>query len=127
MTTKSQPTTVKEQTTNNVTSERLSRLRSLNDRLRVSGRGGIVQMTRGVACLPPSEVFAIFEGIAAFEDFTKDNDPWGEHDCAVQTIGGHRVIWKIDYFDRSRTFHSPDPSNPKVTVRILTVMLAEEY
>ena len=37
------------------------------------------------------------------------------------------AIWKIDYYDRSRSHHSPDAADPKVTLRVLTVMLAGEY
>ena len=43
------------------------------------------------------------------------------------TVNGNRVIFKIDYLDRSRRIHSPDPADPKVTVRVMTVMLADEY
>jgi Protein of unknown function (DUF3768) len=34
----------------------------------------------------------------------------------------HRI-----YFDRSLNYHSPDPTDPAVTVRVITVMLAAEY
>jgi hypothetical protein len=34
----------------------------------------------------------------------------------------HRI-----YFDRSLNHHSPDPTDPAVTVRVITVMLADEY
>ena len=39
-------------------------------------------------------------------------------------VGGERVLWKIDYFDRALTNHSPDPTDPAVTTRVLTIMLA---
>ena len=38
---------------------------------------------------------------------------------------GHTIFFKIDYFDPTLTLHSPDPSDPVVSV--ITIMLAEEY
>lgn len=69
----------------------------------------------------------IIAAVAAFSDFTQDNDPHHEHDCAVMTVDEHRIIWKIDAYDREMTFASPDPADPAVTVRVLTIMLADEY
>jgi hypothetical protein len=107
--------------------ERAARIKALNDELRKEGRGGMVLVTCGVAALDPQTVYEILAAVAAFDDFSADNDPWGEHDCAVMTVADIRVIWKIDYYDRDRRYHSPDPADPKVTVRVLTIMLAEEY
>jgi hypothetical protein len=107
--------------------DRQARLRALNDKLRIYGQGGVVVMTDGIAGLGASAVNGIFAAVAAFDDFNADNDPWGEHDCAVMTVNGTRIIWKIDYYDRSRRYHSPDAADPKVTVRVLTVMRADEY
>jgi hypothetical protein len=36
-------------------------------------------------------------------------------------------MFKIDYYDKSLEFGSPDPADPTVTERIITIMLAEEY
>ena len=104
-----------------------ARIRDLNDRLRTTSRGGMVVMTDGIAGLGTETVAQIFAAVAAFTDFNADNDPWGEHDCARLEVNGHWVIWKVDYYDRSRRIHSPDAADPKVTVRVLTVMLADEY
>jgi hypothetical protein len=103
------------------------RIRELNDRLRKTGRGGIVLMTNGIAALGLERVNAIFAAIARFDAFTPDSDPWAEHDCASLKVSDINVLWKIDYYDRDRQFHSPDPSDPKVTVRVLTVMRSDEY
>jgi len=103
------------------------KIRRLNDLLRTTGDGGHVVVTVGIAALPPEEIAAIVNAVAAFDDFTPDNDPHGEHDCASLEAGGHSLIWKIDTYDLSLTRHSPDPADPTVTARVLTVMLSEEY
>jgi Protein of unknown function (DUF3768) len=107
--------------------QRAARIRDLNDRLRTTGRGGMVVLTNGIGALGLLAVNQIFAAVASFTDFTPDSDPWAEHDCGLLSVGGKQVIWKIDYLDRSRRYHSPDPTDPKLTVRVLTVMLAEEY
>ena len=106
---------------------RLTVIGELSDRLRTTERGGMAVLTDGVASLGPETVATIFAAVRRFADFNPDNDPWGEHDCASLTVGEIRLIWKIDTYDRSLAALSPDPADPKVTVRVLTVMLADEY
>lgn len=84
-------------------------------------------ITAGIQALGNDVVDRILNAVAAFEDFTPDNDPHNEHDCATMVVKGVRIIWKIDYYDEGLTCASPDPSDPSVTRRVLTVMLAEEY
>ena len=62
-----------------------------------------------------------------FDDFTVDNDPYGEHDFGTLDVMGHKICWKIDYFDEHMDCASPDPADANVTSRILTIMLASEY
>lgn len=107
--------------------DKVGKIRELNDRLRKYGHGGMWLATIGISSLPPEDMRSVYEAVLTFDGFNPDNDPHGEHDCAVQTVGDAKIIWKIDYYDRARQFHSPDPSDPKVTVRVLTVMLASEY
>lgn len=107
--------------------DRVDRIRDLNDHLRKTGRGGVYLISSGLAALGCDSVERILLAVAAFSAFTLDNDPHGEHDSAVLNVEDHTILWKIDYYDRTRTYHSPDPANPKLTVRVLTVMLASEY
>ena len=62
-----------------------------------------------------------------FDDFCHANDPHEEHDFGAFDADGHMIMFKIDYFDESLTYHSPDPADPSVTKRVITIMLAEEY
>ena len=107
--------------------EQLARIRALNDRMRVWGRGGIILFTDGIAALGPDAVEKVFDAVRRFDRFDEGNDPHGEHDFSGLEVDGRSVFWKIDYYDRSRQAGSPDPADEKVTVRVLTVMLAEEY
>ena len=67
----------------------------------------------GIAALGLAGVDRILAAVASFSDFTTDNDPHGEHDCAVVELDGITVIWKIDYYDLTLTFLSPDPANAR--------------
>ena len=84
-------------------------------------------MIRGIIALGLSHQLRILEAVAAFDAFDPDNDPYGEHDFGALEIEGERILFKIEYFDRALTGHSPDPADPTVTTRVLTIMLGEEY
>jgi Protein of unknown function (DUF3768) len=106
---------------------RTARIRALNDRLRTAGLGGDVVLSGGVAALPGPVLVAVMAAVQAFDRFSPDNDPFGEHDCAALEVDGRRVLFKIDYHDAGLRGGSPDPADPGATRRVLTIMLAEEY
>jgi Protein of unknown function (DUF3768) len=108
----------------NLTTERI---RALNDELRRNLPSGHAVMTTGVAALGPEAVARIVKTIAVYDDFCHANDPFEEHDFGSFKVDGHTIFFKIDYFDNSRSYHSPDPSDPSVTERVITIMSAEEY
>jgi Protein of unknown function (DUF3768) len=102
-------------------------IRTLNDELRQNLSAGTALITAGVAALGAEAVERIVKTIAVYDDFCHANDPYEEHDFGVFEVDGHKIFFKIDYFDKSRILHSPDPSDPSVTERVITIMFAEEY
>lgn len=84
-------------------------------------------MTAGVQAKGPVFVIAAVSAVRAFDAFVADDDPHGEHDFGAFDLSGERLFWKIDCYDKDLAFGSPDPTDPSVTRRILTVMLASEY
>jgi Protein of unknown function (DUF3768) len=102
-------------------------IRALNDELRQNFATGTALMTAGVAALGAEVVMRIVKTIAVYDDFCHANDPHEEHDFGSFEIDSQTIFFKIDYFDKSRCYHSPDPSDPSVTERVITIMLADEY
>jgi Protein of unknown function (DUF3768) len=104
-----------------------ARIRALNDELRQRLIGGMAVITPGIAALGQEAVARIVKTIEVYDDFCHANDPHEEHDFGAFDADGNRVFFKIDYYDETLTVHSPDPSDPAVTKRVITIMLAEEY
>jgi hypothetical protein len=106
---------------------RPEKIRDLNDQFRQNLQGGSIVITAGVHVLGLVRLIQLVERVTTFDQFTADNDPYGEHDFGAFEHGGERFFWKIDYFDKSLTIGSPDPTDPDITCRVLTLMLASEY
>jgi len=105
-----------------------AKTRELNDRFRTHGEGnGSVMLTAGVQALGTQKVAMIMSTIRCFDTFTPEQDPWEEHDFGVLNVAGHKIFWKIDYYDLSLKHGAEDPANPETTYRALTIMLDHEY
>jgi len=102
-------------------------IRALNDKLRQDLTTGTALITAGIAALGAEAVARIVKTIAVYDDFCHANDPYEEHDFGSFEVDGHKLFFKIDYYDKTRRCHSPDPADPSVTERVITIMLAEEY
>jgi len=89
---------------------------------------GKVYMSAGIAALPPEMQICIWAEVRNFDQFTADNDPYGEHDFgAFDYPGAGRIFWKIDYYAPDMKRGSENPADISQTVRVLTIMLACEY
>lgn len=105
-----------------------NRIRDLNDAMRRAGPTcGRWMMTQGVMAEGPVFMLLATKAVQTFSDFTPDNDPYGERDFGAFDLAGQRMFWKIDYYDRDLRYGSNDASNPSITTRVLTIMLASEY
>jgi uncharacterized protein DUF3768 len=104
-------------------------IRTLNDELRRNlGRDSqLAFMTPGIAALGPETVGQIVKTVSVYDDFCHANDPHEEHDFGSFEAAGQMIFFKIDYYDLTLTYHSPNPADPSVTRRVITIMLSEEY
>ena len=112
---------------NDKSDAKTARIRELNDALRVHGTGGRVMLTVGIQALGQEKIRKIMDAIRAFNEYTEDNDPYSERDFAKVVVDGVKVFYKIDYYDTKLEYASPDPADPTLTCRVMTIMLASEY
>ena len=108
-------------------------IRDLNDRFRKGDPAvpGRILVTPGVQALivgqSPEYGGDVLAEVRRFDTFHSDNDPHGEHDFGGFEYLGKRLFWKLDYYAPDMQHGSEDPADTAQTVRILTIMLAEEY
>ena len=102
-------------------------IQTLNDNFRKTFTGGRVLLTAGIDSKPVDDIANIMMLVRNFNNFTPDNDPYGEHDFGSLIYKGDKIFWKIDYYDLNNEYLSENPADPTITNRVLTIMLAEEY
>lgn len=106
------------------------RIRLLNDALRMGvfrGEHDRVVMTAGISAQGDEFIQRAVRAVAEFTDFTPDCDPYEEHDFGEVTVDDQKIFFKYDYYGLAMDGLSPDPADPAVTARVLTIMLAHEY
>lgn len=104
-----------------------ARIRALNDAFRKAFVGGKVLLTVGVSELPDPDRAAVLDKVRKFDAFDANNDPHGEHDFVEVEHAGERYFAKIDYYAPDLRFGSEQPAEPERTIRVLTIMRADEY
>lgn len=102
-------------------------IRTLNDHLRQTFSGGRVVMTQGVHALTDATIARVFKAVRDFDEFSEDNDPYKTHEFGMFDLDGQRLMFKVDAYDKSLEYGSPNPADATVTTRVLTILLASEY
>ena len=104
------------------------KIAELNDLFRKGDRSlGIVTATTMVKALSPERQRALFRLIRNFDNFEPGNDPYGEHDFGRVDLDEEGYFFKIDYYDQNLEGGSEDPSDIKLTKRVMTIMHRSEY
>jgi len=102
-------------------------IRDMNDQFRRTLVGGQVLITPGILDLGDQMAIEGLKRVRIFDNFTAGNDPHNEHDFGEVQVNGHRIWFKIDLYDKDQKYGSPDPADPDVTTRLMTILLPEEY
>ena len=105
----------------------IEKIKRLIDTFRKSFHGGRVVLTVGIQSMPADDRSELLKQVQKFDNFTEDNDPYGEHDFGAISFKNDTYFWKIDYYDTDYNYLSPDASDPNVTNRVLTIMRGDEY
>ena len=98
-----------------------------NDNFRKHLSQGTLVLTQGIRSNTKEDLKEIITRVRTFDTFDENNDPYGERDFGAFDYKGKKVFWKIDNYDKSFLYLSPDVCNPKLTNKVLTIMYAEEY
>jgi len=103
------------------------RIRRLNDKFKQTFTGGRIMLTPGFRQLEAQAAQELLAKVKSFAEFGSSNDPYGEHDFGAISHDGTKFFWKIDYFDLAMSEGSADPADADATLRVLTIMRADEY
>lgn len=110
----------------------MSKVREINDAFRKGERPelGRIVITSGAlhaAAAWPLGPVALYEEVKKYDNFTEDNDPWGEHDYGTFQFAGEQFFFKLDYFDLNYEYGAEDPADETKSRRVLTIALLSEY
>ena len=103
----------------------MSSLSILNDKARQNLNN--YSLSQAVQGLNEESLQQLLEQVKTFNEFSEDNDPWDEHDYGRIEFEGNTYLWKIDYYNKNMTGHSPNSADDSVTRRIICVMRSDEY
>lgn len=107
--------------------EQTQRIAALNDQFRSTFRGGEVVNSKSLRTLSREQKFELYEKVMAYDDFTPESDPAGEHNIGTIEHYGELYLWAISYYDVDKKGDSRNPANEMVTNRVLVIVRADEW
>lgn len=112
----------------------ITKLGEANDRFRENllrglERGHRMVATQAVLARGPLVIQEVLHRVLTFpsSSFRESFDPYGDRDFIVIEHLRCRYWAKIDPYDLSMEGCSPDPADDAVTLRVMTLMLPDEY
>ncbi len=70
-------------------------IKTLNDNLRKSFIGGRVILTQGINVKTPRDIARILAKVRNFNNFTKANDPYNEHETSLSFAREERPLQRL--------------------------------
>ena len=113
--------------------DRPSRIAALNDLCR-QGRDPSARIVVTATCLAAltigdgflDEIRAQAELLALLHNYVPRPEDGEERSRGVLSLRGRTVWFRIDYYDPALEWGSEDPTDPTITIRVLTLMLPED-
>lgn len=102
--------------------DRRRRIIELNDELRITFKGGRVQMTPSVYGVDDRLRGRALYALSHYNKF----DPESEHNRGVFIFAGYSFEWSIEYRAADGTGFARDPSDPALTFRVLTLCVVAD-
>jgi len=102
--------------------DRRATIIALNDQLRTTFKGGRVQMTPSVYELDGRLRGRALSVLARYSKFDADS----EHNWGTFIFAGFSFEWRIEYRTTDGSGVSPDPADPQVTLRVLTLYTMDD-
>ena len=99
-----------------------SKIIELNDELRTTFKGGRVQMTPAVCMLDAQLRGRALSTLSRYNKFADGE----EHDWGVFIFAGFSFEWHIEYRAKEGAGVSPDPADPGMTFRVLTLYVVND-
>jgi len=96
---------------------------ALNDQFRRGNESlGLYSLSPQVEALPAPQRQALLEAVSTTHYFIEEG-----HDFGVVSLDETDFLWEIDYYNQDLKGTAPNPADPALTVRVLSILRADEY